>query len=352
MGLLRVLITGDDRFNNYFMAYPYLKELVPPRSIIINRGISGADAIGNVFADSENMVTETYLPNWDTHGKGAAAIRDRNVVMMSRYAIVFWDETCPRTKNLINTFKKNKDKSKLTVINYNVEDVILPSSNKSLNDFSNKLCGQSAGLTNPYASPTSSSNENEMAILKYTDNLIRSPELIKAILELSDDAKLDCYCGLKLCHCDVISWLLKYAKDELKMLLSQFNAKTNTGELLRKKPQQIREVMLSKLEEFSTRGGLYSTSGIKVSEGWSSIIQNDFRHYLEIPDKMMVKKNVHLSKKSVDKIEELGEHNVVSIVYNTNEINSIPITYYKVEFADSPFREGYWYVDVRDVNRK
>lgn len=346
--LLRILVTGDKNFNNYFYAYPYLKELVPQRSVIVSCGERGTDTIAEVFANSEQFIYEAYPVDWDNYGKSAAHIRNKGVIKMSKYVIIFWDGKNTDTKALIDMAKKKF--SKPTIIEYTQDDIIKPHPDRVVNIRNTKCdiyCGRSSVYGNPFF--LSNWDQREFVILRYTDYLIKNPKLIEEVLKLEPSQILGCHCAPALCHCDVLAWLIDNAKDELKSLVIKIKRKIETDTLKLENPPQSVNNNTPTIDEFKTPSRLYSKYGLEVAEGWDQVIEDGWMKLLEIPNNKIIKKNLHLSKKTIDLLASKDENEVVSIMYHTNEITNIPVVLCKVAFANSPYKEGYWYVNIKDV---
>ena len=351
MSILRILVTGDTKFNNYFKAYPYLKELVPKNSIVVTCGTTGADEIGNLFAANEGLACETYPVDWDTYGKSAAKVRNYGVVKMSKYAIIFWDGVSENTKSLIDI--ANKKRTKPTIVEYTDKDIIKPHFGRVVNIHKSPYdiyCGRGSIYGNPFV--MTSKNDRELVVMRYTDYLMRNEDLISAILKITPEQTLGCFCAPKLCHCDVISWVLDNAVDELKMLLVKLSKKKDANEITTEITPDIRQLYSSTASKFTTPGGLYSVHGIQVATDWSKLVYDGIKVFLEIPNSKILKKNLHLSREMIDIMEHSDEDNLPTIKYHTNEIKNIPVIYQQITFADSPYKEGCWYVDVLDVVMK
>jgi len=333
------------------MAYPYLKELVPKNSIIVTCGDSGADEIATLFAINEGFAYETYPIDWDTYGKSAASVRNVGVVKMSKYAIIFWDGVSEYTKALIDI--ANKKRTKPTVVEYLNKDIVRPHLNRVVNIRKSSYdvyCGRGSVYGNPFV--MANKQDRETVIMRYTDYVMRNEDLISAILKLKPEQRLGCFCAPQLCHCDVIAWLMDNAVDELKMLLGKLSKKNDVNEIATEIVPNIRHLYASTAMKFTTPGGLYSKHGIQVSESWSKTIHDDYRILLEIPNSKIIKKNLHLSREMIDIMEHSDEDNLPTIKYHTNEIKNIPVIYQQITFADSPYKEGCWYVDILDVVMK
>ena len=348
--LLKILVTGDKDFNNYFMAHPYLKELIAPGSVILTCGNTGTDTIAEIYAGSNQHICDVFHPEFDNYGKSAVLVRNRGVVKMCNYAIIFWDGRNKDTESVIEMAKRKF--SKPTVIRYGDEDIIRPHPGRVVNVRDSKpdvYCGRGSVFGNPFV--MSKDYGRQVVVLQYMDYLIKNARLMEAMLDLKKDAVLGCHCSPKLCHCDAILWILDNARDDLKLILSRLTKKNQFGNVDAKKPPGGRPKPYPKPEDFDPSSRLYSKHGILLSEGFSEIVEDGRFLMVEMPNKMVVKENLHLPKKTLDYLKENND-DVVSVRHHTNETDNIVVTYYNVAFANTPYKEGYWYVDLRDVMHK
>ncbi len=107
----RVVIAGCRDYNDYEEAKEYidfcLSNIRKENDIIIISGCaSGADAIGERYAKENGFKVEKYPADWETHGKSAGPIRNKQMAEVSDYVICFWDEKSRGTKSMIDFAKE------------------------------------------------------------------------------------------------------------------------------------------------------------------------------------------------------------------------------------------------------
>ena len=107
----RVVIAGCRYYNNYNEAKHYidfcLSSIRKENNIIIISGCaSGADAIGERYAEENGFKVEKYPADWKTYGRSAGPRRNKRMAEISDYIICFWDEKSNGTKSMINFAKK------------------------------------------------------------------------------------------------------------------------------------------------------------------------------------------------------------------------------------------------------
>ncbi len=110
----RVVITGCRDYNNYDEAKSYidfcLSNIRKENNIVIVSGCaSGADAIGQRYAQENGFVVEKYPADWKTYGRSAGPRRNKQMAEVSDLVICFWDEKSKGTKSMIEyAIKYNK----------------------------------------------------------------------------------------------------------------------------------------------------------------------------------------------------------------------------------------------------
>lgn len=116
--MIKVIIAGsrnfydynivEDTVASYFMSRGILKENVE----IISGGARGADSLGEQLADSYGLKLTVFPAQWDTYGKAAGMIRNKE---MADYAakdsdkailFAFWDGQSRGTKGMIDIAKR------------------------------------------------------------------------------------------------------------------------------------------------------------------------------------------------------------------------------------------------------
>lgn len=102
----RVVIAGCRDYNNYGEAKTYidfcLSNVKEENEIIIVSGCaSGADAIGERYAEENGFEVEKYPADWQRYGRGAGPRRNRQMAEISDYVICFWDGKSKGTKSMI-----------------------------------------------------------------------------------------------------------------------------------------------------------------------------------------------------------------------------------------------------------
>ena len=103
----RVVIAGCRDYKNYDEAKLYidfcLSNIRKENNIIIVSGCaSGADAIGERYAEENGFKVEKYPADWKKYGKSAGPRRNNQMAEVSDYVICFWDEKSKGTKSMID----------------------------------------------------------------------------------------------------------------------------------------------------------------------------------------------------------------------------------------------------------
>lgn len=117
----RVVIAGCRDYNNYDEAKQYidfcLSNIKKENKIIIVSGCaSGADAIGERYAEENGFKVEKYPADWKTYGRSAGPKRNRQMAKISDYVICFWNGKSRGTKSMIGYAKEYSKPIKIKMI--------------------------------------------------------------------------------------------------------------------------------------------------------------------------------------------------------------------------------------------
>ena len=103
----RVVIAGCRDYTNYDEAKVYidfyLSNIRKENGVIILSGCaSGADAIGERYAEENGFAVEKYPADWKTYGKSAGPKRNEQMAEICDFVICFWDGKSRGTKSMID----------------------------------------------------------------------------------------------------------------------------------------------------------------------------------------------------------------------------------------------------------
>lgn len=110
MNEYKVIIAGGRDFGNYELLkekcdYYLQHKLREGRVVIISGHASGADSLGERYAQERGLECEQYPADWKTHGKAAGPIRNKVMAEVADALIAFWDGQSRGTANMINLAK-------------------------------------------------------------------------------------------------------------------------------------------------------------------------------------------------------------------------------------------------------
>lgn len=121
--LYRVIIAGGRDFDDYFLLEDNLMEWIldvylehhgskiNAKIEIISGKAKGADSLGERFALENDYSLKEFPADWNTYGKSAGLIRNRQMAEYAAEAdkgvlFAFWDGKSRGTKNMIDTATK------------------------------------------------------------------------------------------------------------------------------------------------------------------------------------------------------------------------------------------------------
>jgi len=109
---MRLAIVGSRSFeeneDNYILMTNAIRDIFETGiDLIISGGASGADKLGKLFAEQNNLPYKEFLPNWQERGKIAGLERNTQIVDACDILIAFWDLVSRGTKDSINKALKS-----------------------------------------------------------------------------------------------------------------------------------------------------------------------------------------------------------------------------------------------------
>lgn len=116
----RVIIEGCRDFDDYELLKEkcdyFLQDEKKEDVVIISGHTSGADALGERYAQERGFQLETFPADWKAHGRAAGPIRNARMASAANALIAFWDGKSRGTKNMIETAKNHN--LKVVVVRY------------------------------------------------------------------------------------------------------------------------------------------------------------------------------------------------------------------------------------------
>ena len=109
----RIVIAGCRDYNNYneakkYISY-YLNDIRKQNNIVILSGCAtGADALGERYAQENGFKVEKYPANWEKYGKYAGPKRNKEMAKNCDCVICFWDGKSKGTKSMITLAEEYK----------------------------------------------------------------------------------------------------------------------------------------------------------------------------------------------------------------------------------------------------
>ncbi len=108
----KVIIAGGRHFDNYELLKEkcdyFLQDKVKTHRIVVVSGkASGADKLGERYAEEKGYEIEEHPANWEQNGRAAGPIRNAEMAKASNALIAFWDGESRGTQSMINLAKKH-----------------------------------------------------------------------------------------------------------------------------------------------------------------------------------------------------------------------------------------------------
>lgn len=338
----RFLIAGSRAFNNYYIMFRYLQMYLPKGVVICNGGSNGADQMARVYAECNGHVYEPYVVDWQRCGKNADHIRNIEMVKLVDHAILFWDGKSPGTTDVIECLKKRNINP--VIIDITDDDIVKPHPGKVVNvtrDRCEVYIGRGKGsiFGNPF--PMSETRDRDFVIAMFTDYLMKTPSLLSKLHTLKDKV-LGCFCAPKLCHGDMIVWLLDHAMSEINEICHEKEVKTESP----KNPIDLWGELSKIYAKNGSADVLCTSTGLSVAKGYETLVQDGRRFFVEIIDKDICKENLWMTMEERTRVRD---ENPPKVIYHTADADKVAVFFQAQGFADSPFKTGRWYVDATKV---
>lgn len=106
----RIVVAGCRDYENYTDAKAYIDMCITEirkkyTLVFLSGGCSGADLLGERYANENGFRIERYPADWQKYGKWAGPKRNLQMAKASDYVICFWDGKSRGTASMISCAK-------------------------------------------------------------------------------------------------------------------------------------------------------------------------------------------------------------------------------------------------------
>lgn len=118
----RVIVAGSRGFNNYGLLCEKLDRLLSRQGnvVIVSGTARGADLLGERYAEERGYVINRFPADWDTYGKRAGYLRNKEMAENADGLVAFWDGKSRGTKHMIELAEKGR--LKVRVVSFDPRD--------------------------------------------------------------------------------------------------------------------------------------------------------------------------------------------------------------------------------------
>ena len=123
--MFKVIIAGSRSFSDYDLLKKhadYMLSRIQEPIEIVSGGATGADALGERYAQEKGLEIEYYPADWDKYGKSAGYIRNKQMARNADALIAFWDGTSKGTKHMIDIARKDDLPTRICHVEVKKED--------------------------------------------------------------------------------------------------------------------------------------------------------------------------------------------------------------------------------------
>jgi len=108
--MIKLIIAGGRNFDDYALLRTTLDNLLSKTDYrdctIISGCAKGADRLGERYAHDYLMEIWKMPADWNTHGKAAGYIRNKEMAEVATHCVCFWDGDSKGTKHMIDLAKQ------------------------------------------------------------------------------------------------------------------------------------------------------------------------------------------------------------------------------------------------------
>ena len=117
----RVVVAGCRDFNDYARAKVFIDKCIRNiryqyTLVFVSGGCRGADMLGERYAKENGFAVERYSADWETYGKAAGPVRNRQMAEIADYVICFWDGKSRGTSSMLDLATSLGKPTKLLMI--------------------------------------------------------------------------------------------------------------------------------------------------------------------------------------------------------------------------------------------
>jgi hypothetical protein len=103
---MRTIIAGSRDIRDYRKVEQAVKNSGFILTEIVSGGARGVDRLGELYGRNHNIPITLFIPDWETIGKSAGFIRNRQMALQADCLIAVWDGKSKGTKHMIDTARE------------------------------------------------------------------------------------------------------------------------------------------------------------------------------------------------------------------------------------------------------
>lgn len=113
---MKIIIAGSRRFNDYNKLCQFCDNILSEQTEIeiVSGTASGADKLGERYADDHGYIIKQFTADWAAFGKNAGYKRNAKMAEYADALIAFWDGKSRGTKHMIDLAKRENLKVQIS----------------------------------------------------------------------------------------------------------------------------------------------------------------------------------------------------------------------------------------------
>ncbi len=108
--MIKVIVAGGRDFKDYELLRTKLDQALRNRLneeiVVVSGKARGADSLGERYAKERGYKISSHPADWDTYGKAAGYIRNKEMAEEADVLMAFWDGKSRGTMHMINLAKE------------------------------------------------------------------------------------------------------------------------------------------------------------------------------------------------------------------------------------------------------
>lgn len=106
--MFKVIVAGSRHFTDYIFVKSVLNHYLSNQTDveIVSGCAQGVDKLGEQYAKENGLPVKRFPADWNTYGRAAGPIRNKQMAEYADALILFWNGSSPGSKNMLKNAKE------------------------------------------------------------------------------------------------------------------------------------------------------------------------------------------------------------------------------------------------------